>query len=55
VNKNNGFNVPIGSYKKPKICDANNLKTVSKILAKVEILNEDFEATIDYATKNTVF
>jgi len=55
VNKNNGFNVPIGSYKKPKICNANNLRAVSKVLEPVEILNGDFAATIDYATKNTFF
>jgi DNA adenine methylase len=55
VNKKNGFNVPIGSYKKPMICDESNLLSASKLLQKVEILSGDFEQTIDYANKGTVF
>ena len=55
VNKQNYFNVPIGSYKKPLICNKNNLLTVSKALQKVTILNGDFEQTVKYATKNTFF
>ena len=55
VNKNNGFNVPMGSYSKPTICDAENIFAVSEALQKVEILNGDFETTLEYATKNTFF
>lgn len=55
VNKKNEFNVPIGSYKKPMICDEDNLLAVSKALQKVELLSGDFERTIDYAGKNTLF
>jgi len=55
VNKKNIFNVPIGSYKKPRICDKPNLRLVSQSLAKVEILTGDFEETIHHATKNTYF
>jgi len=55
VNKKNKFNVPIGSYKKPMICDRDNLMTVSKALTNVEILNDDFEKTLDYATSNSFF
>ena len=55
VNKKGEFNVPIGSYKKPRICDEGNLRAVSKVLESVEILNGDFESTIDYATENTFF
>ena len=55
VNKKNEFNVPIGSYKKPMICDAENLIAVSKALQKVEILCGDYEQTLDYATENTLF
>lgn len=55
VNKSNEFNVPIGSYKNPKICDEENLLNVSKALQKVEILCKDYEETLDYANKNTLF
>ena len=55
VNRKNGFNVPIGSYKTPMICDADNLRNVNKILQKVEILNGDFTETLEYAQKETVF
>ena len=55
VNKKNEFNVPIGSYKKPMICDHDNLLAVSQSLQNVEILHGDFENTLKYATKNSVF
>lgn len=55
VNRKNEFNVPIGSYKKPQICNAENLKAVSEILQKVKILNGDYSETIKYTTKNTLF
>ena len=55
VNRKNQFNVPIGSYKTPMICDEDNLKAVNKILQKVTILNGDFEETLDYANENTLF
>ncbi len=55
VNRKNEFNVPIGSYKTPLICDESNLRKVSKALKKVEILNGDFKKTIDYASNNTLF
>jgi len=55
VNSNNGFNVPIGSYKIPMICDEDNLLAVSKALQKVEILNGDFSKTLSYANSQTIF
>jgi len=55
VNKKNKFNVPIGSYKKPLICDENNLLAVNKALQKVIILNNDFEQTLKYTTKKSFF
>ncbi len=55
VNKNNGFNVPIGSYKKPTICDANNLKVVSEALQRVEILSGDYQETLKHAEKPALF
>lgn len=55
VNRKNEFNVPIGSYKKPQICNTENLLAVSKALQRVEILNGDYSETIKYATENTFF
>ena len=55
VNKKNEFNVPMGSYKKPTICNKSNLLVVSRVLQKVELLCGDFEQTIDYTEKNTLF
>lgn len=55
VNKKNEFNVPIGSYKKPKICDSENLLKVSDVLQKVEIMNGDYTETFKHTTKKTFF
>ena len=55
VNKSNGFNVPIGSYKKPMICDADNIFAVSEVLQKVEILTGDYQQTLLYAEKPALF
>ncbi len=55
VNRKNEFNVPIGSYKKPRICNEPNLRAVSEVLKKVEILNLDFAETLNYAERNTFF
>jgi DNA adenine methylase len=55
VNKNNQHNVPIGSYTKPMICDAPNLLAISEALQKVEILCGDYENTLNYTKKNTLF
>lgn len=55
VNRKNEFNVPIGSYKKPQICNTENLLAVSKVLQRVEILNRDYSETLQYATENTFF
>lgn len=54
VNKNNEFNVPIGSYKKPTICDKHNIMAVSESLKKVELLCGDFEQTINYTKHNAL-
>ncbi|NLK91575.1 MAG: DNA adenine methylase [Bacteroidales bacterium] len=55
VNKNNEFNVPMGSYKRPTICDKENIVAVSKALQNVEILCGDFELTLNYVTNNSLF
>jgi len=53
VNKSGEFNVPIGSYKTPMICDAENLKNVSNALKKVTILEGDYQQILAYVSKNT--
>jgi DNA adenine methylase len=55
VNSRNLYNVPMGSYKKPTICDDANILAVSEVLQKVEILCGDFEHTLEYANKNSIF
>lgn len=37
VNRKGQFNVPIGSYKNPPICDAENLRYISDLLQNVQI------------------
>lgn len=55
VNKKGLFNVPFGKYTNPTICDPNTIRKDSELLQRVEILNEDFEATFDCAHGNTLF
>lgn len=55
VNRKNEFNVPMGSYKLPTICDKENIIAVSKALQRVEILCGDFEETLNYTKDNTLF
>lgn len=43
VNKKGFFNVPMGVYKRPKICDAENLKKVHLVLQNVEIYLGDYK------------
>ena len=46
VNSRNQFNVPFGTYIKPKICDAPNIVATSRLLQKVTILNGDYSETL---------
>lgn len=55
VNRNNEFNVPIGSYKRPTICDKENILSVNRALQNVEILYGDFEETIHQANNKSLF
>jgi len=55
VNRSNEYNVPIGSYKRPMICDTQNILAVSQVLSKVEIICIDFEKTLEYAEENCFF
>ena len=53
VNKSGCFNVPMGSYKNPLICDENNLRAVSEKLQKVTIICGDYAKLINFIDKNT--
>lgn len=55
VNRKNKYNVPMGSYKRPTICDKENILAVSEALQKVEILCGDFEQTLAHTNKNSIF
>lgn len=52
VNRKNEFNVPMGDYKKPLICDAENLLNVSKVLQRVEILCGDYQQVLPLIESN---
>lgn len=55
VNRKNEYNVPMGSYKRPTICDKENILAVSQALQKVEILCGDYQETLHYASNNSLF
>lgn len=55
VNRKNEYNVPMGRYKKPTICDKENIIAVSEALQKVEILCGDFEQTLEFAEQKSLF
>lgn len=53
VNKKGKFNVPFGRYKNPKICDKENLLTVSKVLrwSNAKLLVADYQKATKDAEK----
>lgn len=53
VNKKGLFNVPIGSYKKPPICDSDNLKAISSLLQGVTIRCGDYRECADFIDEKT--
>jgi len=53
VNKRGLFNVPIGAYKNPLICDADNLAEISKLLQNVSVQCGDYKNCLDFIDKNT--
>jgi len=55
VNRKNEYNVPMGSYKRPTICDKENILAVSKALQKVEIICGDYEETLFHTDNKTLF
>lgn len=55
VNRKGYFNVPIGSYKKPAICNEKVLKEASIALQNTIILNGDYAETLVHSEGETVF
>lgn len=53
VNKKGLFNVPVGSYKNPLICDRTNLREVAKKLQKVEVVCGDYKKSEEFIDNHT--
>ncbi len=53
VNKKGRFNVPMGAYKNPTICDETNLRNVSKALQNVTIVCADYTFSKEFIDQNT--
>ena len=53
VNKKGMFNVHMGSYKNPMICDEKNLRAVSERLQQVDIVCGDYRKSSEFIDKNT--
>lgn len=53
VNRRGLFNVPMGSYRHPMICDENNLRAVSEKLQNVAIFCGDYREAADFIDEST--
>lgn len=53
INRKGLFNVPMGAYKNPLICDESNLYAVSKRLQNVTIICGDYSESLDFIDSNT--
>lgn len=53
VNKKGLFNVPMGAYKNPMICDEKNLRAVSDKLQNVTIVCGDYRKSAKFIDENT--
>ena len=53
VNRNNEFNVPMGQYKNPRICDAVNLTAAASLLGGVTIVCGDYHECERFVNENT--
>jgi DNA adenine methylase len=54
-NSRGEFNVPIGRYKNPNICNADLLRSVSAALQSAKIEVKPFDAVLDYAKSSKDF
>lgn len=53
VNRKGLFNVPMGSYKNPLICDSDNLRAVSAKLQNVTIICGDYRESASFIDRQT--
>ena len=53
VNKKGAFNVPMGAYKNPMICDEKNLRNVSHLLKNVQISCGDYKNCKNFIDTDT--
>lgn len=53
VNRKGLFNVPMGAYKNPLICDEKNLRSVSGKLKNVKIVCGDYRQSADFIDEHT--
>lgn len=53
VNKKGLFNVPMGAYKNPLICDEKNIRAVSEKLQNVRIVCGDYRKSADFIDEHT--
>ena len=53
VNKSGEFNVPMGNYKNPTICDEENLRALSSIIKNVKFEYGDYKESKKYIKENT--
>lgn len=54
VNRKGQFNVPMGAYKKPTICDERNLRNVSQALQNVTIYCGDYSKSNEFIDNKTL-
>ena len=53
VNRNGKFNVPMGAYKNPAICDGTNLRNISQALCGVTIVCGDYSLAKQFIDSDT--
>ena len=53
VNRKGQFNVPMGAYKNPTICDEENLLNINHVLQNVTIVCGDYSMSKDFIDRNT--
>lgn len=54
LNKKGEFNVPVGRYKNPKICDEENIHNVHELLKNVTIKNKSYSYSEKYIDKGAL-
>jgi len=53
VNKNGKFNVPMGKYKNPLICDDINIKNIHNDLKRVNLISDDYKTSKFFIDQET--